>query len=340
MKRILLALVFLLVCSFNLQAQTPFYQGKTIRVVTGYLAGDGYEIWARIFARNMAKHIPGNPNIIVQNMPGASSRIAANYVYNVAKPDGLTVGAIGPSLYLDQLVGRKEGQFDWAKFTWIGTREQTDLLLFIRTDTPFRTVEDVREASDPPKCGASATGSSGYFMPKLYEEILGLKFNIIMGYQGGGEMDVALERGEVHCRNVPISTFFGREPFNTWRKKGFVRVLIQTGKKRDERLSDVPTIYELMDQYKTPEAGRRLAAVILAVFGRPLVATPGLPADRLRTLREAWTKALKEQDLLDEVNKRGWVLVPVSGEELEALAKEVMSQPSEIIERMKKVLGK
>lgn len=325
-----------------LGAQAPFYEGKTVRIVVGYLSGDGYDIWARMFARQLPKHIPGNPNVVVQNMPGAGARIAANYVYTVAKPDGLTLGAIGPALYFDQLMGSKEVQFDWAKFTWIGTPEQTEFLLFMRADTPYKTMEDIRNAKEPPKCAAAGTGTSGLYLPRLYEEALGTKFNVVLGYPGGGEMDVAVERGEVQCRSPSISTFYGREPFLSWMKKGFVRVLVQTGKKRDKRAPDVPTIYELMDRYNTPNAARRLVTVILApaVFGRPIIAPPGVPADRVKTLREAWSQSLKEPEFLEEAKKRRAILDPVSGEDLQALAQEVLSQPPDVIERMKKLLGK
>jgi len=159
-------------------AQSPFYQGKTMTIVVGYLSGDGYDIWARVVAAHMPKHIPGNPGVIVQNMPGAGSMIAANHIYNVAKPDGLTLGSIGPSLYLDQLVGKSEVQFDWAKFGWIGSTEKTPWLLYMRTDTPYKTLEDVRKASDPPKCSATGTGTSGHFIPKLLEEAVGAKFRL------------------------------------------------------------------------------------------------------------------------------------------------------------------
>lgn len=342
MKEILFALVALMLWGGELAAQAPFYQGKTIRIVVGYQSGDGYDISARMLARQLPKHIPGNPNVIVQNMPGAGSRIAANYVFSVSKPDGLTLGAIGPSLYFDQLVGNPEVRFDWAKFTWIGTPEQTEFLLFMRADSPYKTIEDIRRAKEPPKCAATGTGSSGHYMPRLYGDALGLKFNVVVGYPGGSEQDLAVERGEVHCRSLSISTFYGREPFLSWMKKGFVRVLIQTAKKRDKRAPDVPTIYELMDEYKTPEPIRRLVTVVLApaAFGRPLIAPPGIPPDRLKILREAWGQSLKEPDLLEEMKKRRWILDPLSGEELEALAKEVMSQPPETIERMEKLLGK
>lgn len=341
MKRFAWALLFLLAAVTDLQAQAPFYQGKTIRIIVGNLAGDAYDLWARIFAQHMGKYIPGNPTFIVQNMTGAGGVVAANYVYAVAKPDGLTLGTFGPSMYFDQLARRPEVQFDWGKFTWIGNPEQTEFILIMRTDNPYQSIEDVRRAAQPPKCGATGTSTSGYYMPKFLDEGLGIKFNIVSGYPGGGEIDLGIERGELHCRNLTISTYFAREPFLTWHKKGFVRPILQTGKKRDPLVPDVPSIYELMDQYKTPEATRRVATVLLApaVFGRPTVATPGVPPDRVKILRDAYQRSLKDPALLEELKKRRWVVDAISGEQLAELAKEVVSQPPEVIERMKALLG-
>ncbi|HEV8720217.1 MAG TPA: tripartite tricarboxylate transporter substrate-binding protein [Candidatus Binatia bacterium] len=341
MKRFAFALLFLLASIPSLQAQAPFYQGKTIRIVVGNISGDAYDLWARIFAQHMGKYIPGNPTFIVQNMPGAGGVIAANYVYSVAKPDGLTMGTFGPSMYFDQLSGRKEVQFDWSKFTWIGTPEQTEFILIMRTDNPYQSIEEIRKAAQPPKCGATGTSTSGYYIPKFLDEGMGIRFNIVSGYPGGGEIDLGIERGELHCRNLTISTYFAREPFLTWHKKGFVRPIMQTTKKRDARVADVPSIYELMDQYKTPEATRRVATVLLApaVFGRPMVATPGVPPDRVKILRDAYHTSLKDPALLEELKKRRWEVDAISGEEMANLAKEVISQPPEVIERMKKLLG-
>jgi tripartite-type tricarboxylate transporter receptor subunit TctC len=341
MKKFALALLLFLTSVSNVQSQTPFYQGKTVRIVVGNIAGDAYDLWARIFAQYMGKYIPGNPNFIVQNMPGGGGLIAANYVYAVAKPDGLTMGAFGPSLYFDQLAGRKEVQFDWSKFTWIGTPEQTEFILIMRTDSPYKSIEDVRKAAVPPKCGSTGTGTSGYYIPKFLDENMALKFNIVTGYPGGGEIDLGIERGELHCRNLTISTYFAREPFLTWHKKGFIRPILQTTKKRDPRVADVPSIYELMDEYKTPEASRRLATVLLApaIFGRPMVATPGVPPDRVKILRDAYHTSLKDPALLEELKKRRWEVDAISGEEMAKLAKEVIAQPPEVIERMKKLLG-
>jgi tripartite-type tricarboxylate transporter receptor subunit TctC len=342
MKKIAVAFTFFFLWVPNVQAQTQFFAGKTIRIIVGLPAGDVYDIYARILAEHMGKYIPGNPNIIVQNMPGASTMTAANYVYNVAKPDGLTFGSFLPALYFDQLIGRKEVQFDWAKFAWLGSFEKSYNLLYMRADAPYKTIHDVIKTSDPAKCGSTGTGGLAHAFMLLLNEAIGAKFNIVTGYQGGQEIDLAVERGEVHCRAFTVTSFFAREPFHTWRKKGFVRVLVQTGKKRDPRMADVPTVYELMDEYKTPQATRRLAILVLAAgeFGRPIVATPGVPPDRVKILREAFSKTLGDADVVADVKKKKLELDPTSGEELETLAKEVITSDREIIDRMKNLLGK
>jgi len=341
MKKLILVLSSFLFCVAAAPAQTPYYQGKTIRIVTGYPAGDVNDLWPRLITQHMGKYIPGNPNFIVQNMPGASSMIAANYVYSVAKPDGLTLGWIAPTLYFDQLVGRKEAKYDWAKYSFIGSPAQSEHHLYMRADTPYKTIEDVRKASEPPKCGSGGATGTGYYFPKLLEETVAAKFNIVLGYQGGGPIDLAVEKGEIQCRAMTIESFMAREPFHTWRKTNFVRSLAQSGRKRDPRLPDTPTIFELMDQYKTPDQSRRVATVILAggVFGRPLVGPAGIPPERLKILRSAVAGALKDPELKAEAEKRSYELDPVSGEEMQRLAKEVMSQPPVVIERMRKVLG-
>jgi tripartite-type tricarboxylate transporter receptor subunit TctC len=341
MSKLLLGFTMILAAALNADAQAPFYQGKTITIVVGYLSGDGYDIWARLLAAHMGKHIPGTPNMIVQNMPGAGSMIAANSVYNVAKPDGLTMGAIGPSLYLDQLIGKKEVQFDWAKFGWVGSTENTPWLFYMNSNTPFKTIEDVRKAKEAPKCSATSSGTSGHFIPKLLEEAVGAKFTVVMGYQGGAEQDLAFERGEVVCRALSIPTFFAREPFTTWRKKNMVRILLQTGRKRDAKMPDVPTIHELMSEYKTPANIRQLVTAVLASgdLGRPFITPPAIPAERLKLLRDAFRKTMGDAAFLADVKARKLEADPDYGEELETIAKEAAAQPREIVDRLKKLLG-
>jgi tripartite-type tricarboxylate transporter receptor subunit TctC len=344
MKRIIffvsLLFGFTLVASIVHASSHEFFKGKTIRLVVGNSVGGAMDDWGRFVAQHLGKHIPGNPDIVVQNMAGAGGISAANYVYNVAKPDGLTLGVVNPALYNDQLIGSKEVKFDWPKFSWIGSPEKIDQVLFIRTDFPAKTLDDMRNAPEPPRCAATARAGLAYFLPKLLEEGLGIKVNMVLGYGGGGEMNLAMEKGEIHCRAGTVSAYVGREPTRTWIKKGFIHALAQSGAKRYPKLPDVPTLYELMDKHKTPEATKRLARALLSSgdLGRPFMTSPGTPVERVKVLREAFTKAMSDPALLADAQKRKWDLDALSGEELEATSKEIMAQPPEVIERMKKLL--
>jgi tripartite-type tricarboxylate transporter receptor subunit TctC len=346
MRKIVSCGIFLLglalLSSVTHAASDDFFKAKAIRLLVGTSAGGAMDDWGRFIAQHLGKHIPGNPDIVVQNMPGAGTVIAANYVYNIAKPDGLTLGVVNPSIYIDQLLASKEVKFDWPKFSWIGSPERVDQVLFIRTDTPYKTLDDMRNAKDPPRCSALARAGLGYFLPKLLEEGLGVKLQMVLGYGGGGEMNLAIEKGEVQCRAGTVSAYVGREPTRTWIKNGFVRALVQSGAKRYSKLPDVPTLYELMETHKTPDATKRLARVLLSSgdLGRPFIGPPGMAADRVKVLREAFTKTMSDPALLADAQKRKWDLDPSSGEELETTAKEIMVQPPEVIERIKKLLEK
>jgi tripartite-type tricarboxylate transporter receptor subunit TctC len=318
-----------------------FYKGKTITIIVGTKAGDAYDLYPRLMAEYLPKYIPGSPNVIIQNMPGAASMIAANNVYNVAKPDGLTIGAIYPALYFDQLSKKPEVRFDWSRFNFLGSPVVSNHLLYMRADAPYKSIEDIKNASTPPKCGSNGTSSTGYWLPKLLEEVIGAKFDIVVGYQSGGDVDLAVERGEVQCRAFTITAWFAREPFITWRKTGFTNVLFQTGEKRDPRLKDPPTIYELMDKYKTNATGRRLTTVVLAAsdFGRPLVFGPKVPADRVKLLRDAFDKIVKDPAYIADAEKRKLDIEPIDGVKLQKLAKEVVAASPEVVQKMQKLVG-
>jgi tripartite-type tricarboxylate transporter receptor subunit TctC len=318
--------------------EAGFYEGKRIKVVVGSRPGVAYDLYARLIAGHLGKYIRGTPSVVVENMTGASSRIVANCLYR-AEPDGLTLGAISPDLYFPQLLGQQDVAFDWSRFSWIGTPDRSNHLLYMRADRAYQSIEEIARASEPPRCGASAAYSTSYYLPKLLEETLGAKFTMVTGYQEGPDVDSAVERGEIDCRALTISGFFSHEPYPGWRKNGFVRVLLQTGKARDPRLPEAPTIYELMDQYQVSESGRRLARVILssALFGRPLVAPPGVPGERVKILREAFIAAARDSELLTRAKTKGLEVVAADGEELERLAGEILSQPPEVIERLRKL---
>lgn len=323
-------------------AQTaPFYQGKTIRIVVGSDSGGLYDLWARLFAKHMPKHIAGNPNMIVQNMPGAGGLAATNYLYGMVKPDGLTLGMFQAHRYMQQLTGVGEVKFDLRKFNWIGTMEKTEVMFFVRADAPYKTFDDVLKSSEPPKCGATGSTDGTYSLAKIFEETLKAKFNLVVGYQSGNAIDLAMEKGEVICRGMIATGHFSREPFVTWHKKGFDRHLAQSGQSRDPRMADAPTLGELWDRYKTADISRRVAQVILAgnEYGRPMVAPPGVPADIVRILREAYARSLRDPQLTAEAKQAKLEIEPASGEELQALTERVMNQPAEVIERVKKLVG-
>ena len=319
MKRFMFLILFVLASAPAVFAQTPYYQGKQVKVVVGFTTGGFYDRWARLLSRYMPKYIPGNPSFIVQNMPGAGSVVATNYVYSVAKPDGLTIGFPSSGIYLDQLVGRAEIKFDIRKFAWIGSPVSEPMIFYIRSDSPFKSIADVKNSKEPPKCGSTGTVSTDFILARMLEDTLPpLKINTVLGYPGGSEIDIAVEKGEVMCRGMTASPYFGREPFLSWQKKNFVRVLLFTGKKRDERLPDTPTLTEIFDKEKVPENSRRVAQVILAAesFGRPIIAGPGTNPEHLKILRRAFDQSIKDPELLAETQKQKMDVDPESGENL------------------------
>jgi tripartite-type tricarboxylate transporter receptor subunit TctC len=266
--------------------------------------------------------------------------IAANQLYNLAKSDGLTLGMVSTGLYFDQLMGVKEVQFDWSKFGWIGSPVRNYEVLTIRSDTAYGSIEEIQKTAQPPKCGATGTGTTGHYFPKFLEQALGAKFHLVMGYPGNRDIEVAIERGEVQCYAITKEAFL-REPGRSWLKKGFVRALVQGGQKRDALFPDVPTVYELMDKHKAPDSIKRFAAVLLSpgAIGRPLIGPPNMPADRLKLLRDAYAKMVNDPEFLADAKKRDWDVEHISGQELEATARKAVAQPPDTVENLKKILA-
>ena len=266
--------------------------------------------------------------------------VAANYIYNVARPDGLIFGVVTPGLYIEQLAGRKEVQYDWGKFSWIGSPERTDRIFYIRADTPYKMLEDLRKAAEPPKCGATGVGTASYYWPKLLAETFGFKVNIVPGYPGSSDVNLAIEKGEVHCWGGTVQAFFGSEPGRTWAKTGYVRVLTQGGQKRHPQLADVPTVWNLMDKHGASESTRRVAKVLLSPddLGRPFFGPPDVPADRVKILRDAFAKILNDPDVAAEAQKKGLDPSLVTGSEIESMIKELVGLPPEVTQRMKRLV--
>lgn len=321
-------------------AQTPFYQGKTVQIRVGFAAGGAFDVWARVIASYLGRFVPGNPTFVVQNMTGGGSMIAANYIYGVAKPDGLTLGVVSPAMYIEQVTGKKEVQYDWFKFSFIGSPEKTDRIFYMRADTGIKSLEEMRAVVETPRCGSTGIGSAAYYFPRLLQDAFGLKLMLVPGYPGAADVNLAIEKGEVQCFSGTVQAFFGSEPLRTWSKTGFARVLVQGGAKRDARMSSVPTLWELMDKNKTNEIYRRLAKILLIPdeMGRPLFGPPGMPADRLKILRDGFNKMMTDPELIAEAKKKGLDVTPLSGEDLEALIREAGVPSADIVQRLKPLM--
>ena len=321
-------------------AQT-FYEGKTIRIVVGFPAGGFYDLWSRLLARHMARYIPGNPSIIVQSMPGAGSMMAANHIYRVAKPDGLTFGTVSFSLYLSQLAKAPGVAFDWPGFTFLGRTTGDSSVFYIRSDLPYKDWREVRTTKKPIPVGTPGSGSI-HIVSSLARDVLGFNLDLVLGYPGGAPIDAAMERGEIGGSARGISVYIGREPYLTWNKKGFVRAIAQTGQEGDPRLdADVPTVWEVAKELRVSAADLEFMETAFRGFEWfwPYIAPPGLPAERTKILRDAFHKALTDPRLLEEGARMGLFPDAIDPQKLQRMAAEVMDVRSGTVERIRKLVG-
>ncbi len=310
-------------------AQTSPYEGKTITIVCGFKTGGGYDRTARILARHLPKYIPGNPTVIVQNMPGANSIIAANHVYGVAKPDGLTIGTFNRNLVLAQLTKVNGVKFDQTKFAWIGSAASESTVLTIRNDLPYKNFDELRKAGKPIVIGATGPGANTYDFPLLLKELLGVDIKIVSGYSSSSDIMLAVERKEVDGRAGSYSSL------RTFIDRGLVRPLvraraIEKGIENlpvDENLATNPRAKAIMALRSAPE-----------VVGRPYVMTPGTPDAMLKIMRDAFAKALKDPELLAEAKKARMDLEFMPGDEALKIIQEVLAQPKEVVDEFGKYI--
>jgi tripartite-type tricarboxylate transporter receptor subunit TctC len=321
------------------QEAKPFYEGKTIQLLVSSGPGATTDISARLVARYLGKHIPGSPGIIVQNMPGGGGLVGANYLYNVAKPDGLTILAVSRANYLDQMVGRPEVKADFRKFNWIGSFNKAPMMVACRTDTPFKSIAAIRVAKIPPRFGQSGTGSISYVFGSLIEKILDLKIKNVTGFQSGRETDLGLERGEVDCRATSDITVI-RAPWNRWVKENFVTFVLQQGPEKSALLPPTPTVAELAPPESKPLVDLMDIMLAYTEFDRPFAAPPGLANERLQILRESFARMLKDGEFAAEAKKLlDWDgRTYLSGEQLQKKIAATVTQPPEVIKRVKEVL--
>jgi tripartite-type tricarboxylate transporter receptor subunit TctC len=321
------------------QEVAGFYKGKTVTITIGYGPGGGYDTYTRLIGRHIGKHIPGNPNVIVQNMPGAGSRLAANWLYNIAPKDGTQLGVIGENSALDQALKAEGIQFDVAKFSWIGNPIADTNITFVMAHTGLVTLDDVMKKGGL-ICGGTGASSPSILQPMILNNMLGTKIKIVSGYPGGGDVNLAMERDEVNCRgsNQWASTKATTRPWVEGKK---INILVQFAVEKDPAISeyqgrDVPSIVELAKNDTDKQAVTALVAG--AVFGRSILAPPAIPAPRLAALRAAFQATMKDPAFVGEAEKAKMDLNPVNGEELAKLAAKASQLSDSVVKRVEQLV--
>jgi tripartite-type tricarboxylate transporter receptor subunit TctC len=316
-------------------AVEQFYRGKTLNIIVGGAAGGGYDNYGRALGRHMSKYLPGNPTIVVQNMPGAGGNKAAGYMYAVAPRDGTTIGLLFPGSILAPLLGDTPIQHDPAKFTYVGSANSDVYTCVVRSDTPIMSFKDA--FTQEVIIGASNEGGTTRDMPTLSNNVLGTKFRIVTGYAGTREMALAVERRETHglC-GFGYTSLLGVRP--QWVTDKFVRILVQENAKGAPALNK-QGVPRTIDFAKTPEDRQVMELVYSqAVIGRPYVLPDGVPAERVAALRKAFTAAHTDPALLAEAEKMKLDIEPIPGADVQAMVAQLFAMPARIVERAKQSL--
>ena len=314
-------------------AVSDFYSGpgKIMKFVVRTTVGGDYDLLSRVLARHMGKHIPGNPSIVVNNMPAGGGIVAANYVGQMAPRDGTVLSIIGQGLVVDQALGNSP-QFtsDLRKFNWISNIVFSNPILAVWHTSKTKNLEDAK--SRRTSLGTTGAGSVTVQFPTFYNNVLGTKFKLVSGYPGGQEVNLAMERGEVEGRGS--NTYAGYMASNPdYITSELIIPLIQIGLQKEPGLPNVPL---LLDEKVRPEH-RALVEFMSkgATVGRPLATTPEVPQDRLMALRKAFDETVVDSDFIEDVKKQRLDIRPMPGEVLEALVREIIGAPTEIIDRVR-----
>jgi tripartite-type tricarboxylate transporter receptor subunit TctC len=318
-----------------LLAETPFsYAGKTMIMLIGFGPGGGYDLWARVVARHIGKHLPGNPTVTPQNLEGAGSYRTASHIYNIAPKDGTTIGLISRDAVLGPLTGSVGAQFDATKFTWLGTPAIETNVCFADRGAGVKTAADLTQKELIVGDNGPGTGTHSY--PKALNDILGMKFKLIGGYPSSAAVFLAIERGEVSGLCESIDSIKVRKP--EWIPSHRIALLFQGGVRPDPDpdLKDVPFVVDLA---KKPEDKQAIEFLYVGQgIGRPFVAPPGLPPDRIAMLRDAFAATMTDPDFLAEAERLKLTVRPESGAYLEDLIKKTYATPRTIIDRIAKLI--
>ncbi len=332
MAAVIVAVIATLASTALAAAQTgEKFKGKIFEVVVGYDTGGGYDIYARALARHIGKHLPGNPTVIVKNMPGAQTRTAANYLYNIAPKDGTVIGTIARGLPTEELLGSGGIRFESAKFNWIGSMNNEVSVGVAWHTSPVKTFEDTKQR----EMVVGGIADSVLFV-QVMNAILGTKFKTITGYKSGGEIGLAMQRGEVEGRmGWSWSSVVSMNP--EWIREGKIRNLVQFSTSKHADLPNVPLVTELAGN----DADRALLELVFSrqVIGRPFIAPPGLDAETVEILRKAFDDTMRDPAFLAEMQKANLEVNPIPGKDVQELINRLFKTPPAVLERAKQIIS-
>jgi tripartite-type tricarboxylate transporter receptor subunit TctC len=315
------------------QSAAEFYRGKTVSIVVSYTPGGGYDNYSRLLARHLGKHIPGNPNVIVQNMPGGAGITASNHVYAVAPKDGTVIAAVDQNIPMLQLLGGKGVQYDMTKVHWLGNLASSNGIAMTWHATPYKTIDDARAAEIT--MGATGSNDDAWVYAKTMNALLGTKFKLIRGYTGTSAVNLAIESGEVQA--MGRATYYGfasQKP--DWIRDKKVNIIVQLGFGKQRELPEVPLLTDLV---KGDEARQIVELISLPTsIGYSHWLAPEVPAARANALREAYVAALKDEALLADAKKLNLEIVPKTAAQLQALIQQTSATPQPIREKTATIL--
>jgi tripartite-type tricarboxylate transporter receptor subunit TctC len=313
--------------------QHEFYNGKTLKIIVGYAPGGGYDFYARLLARYMGKYIPGNPAFVVENMPGAGSLAAANYVYKLVKPDGLTLGHFSGSLFPLQAMGQKEITFDAARFEHVGGVAKVEIACGFAKSSGIDSVEKWMAHKSAPRMPGTAPGTGGHDTSRLLHATLGLPMQLVLGYKSTGEMRLAMERGEVHgiCN--------GWETFRSlWKKSIESGDMIMVLQALPKPHADLPKVPLAINYAKTEEARQLISSAHdVSAIARPFV-LPRHAKDRVEIIRKAFTATMSDPGFLADAEKANLDIAPLTGEELEKTVHGILKSPPALLAKLKQII--
>jgi tripartite-type tricarboxylate transporter receptor subunit TctC len=311
---------------------TGFYAGKTVNMIIGFGPGGGYDRWGRTLAAHIGKHLPGNPTIVSQNMPGAGSYVAASYLYTAAPKDGTVFGIIARDAPLGPLSGAPGARFDATKLSWIGSPTKEHNVCIASNTAKVKNVKDLHNTQLILGDTGPGTGTRSY--PKVLNDLFGFKFKLVSGFRSSATVFLAIERGEVEGICESLDSVNARRP--SWIPDKVVNVLLQAGDGEPAELKGVPNVLTLAH---TDEQRQVLEYLYAGQdIGRPFVAPPGLPPGRLKMLRDAFDATMKDPNFIADVKKHKYDLDPVNGAHLEALIKKLYATPKAVIERVSRLI--